>query len=86
MNKILEIDGSAGFRYAWLALTIITAFPAFVTAQIGINMDYSPPDSSAILDLKSTTQGFLTPRMTQAERDAISNPDLPDRRYSRLLL
>ena len=32
------------------------------------------PDDSAILDLSSTTQGFLLPRMNEVQRDAISNP------------
>jgi hypothetical protein len=32
------------------------------------------PDSSAILDLESTSQGVIFPRMTTAERNAIANP------------
>jgi len=32
------------------------------------------PDQSAILDLSSSTKGFLTPRMTQAQRDLILTP------------
>lgn len=32
------------------------------------------PDSKAILDLTSTTKGFLLPRMTEVQRDAISSP------------
>jgi len=32
------------------------------------------PDASSILDLKSTTKGLLTPRMTTTQRDAISSP------------
>ena len=32
------------------------------------------PDTSAVLDVSSTTQGFLPPRMTQTQRDAIHNP------------
>jgi PKD repeat protein len=32
------------------------------------------PNPSAILDLTSSTAGFLPPRMTTAKRDAISNP------------
>jgi hypothetical protein len=45
------------------------------TAQsVAINNDGSIANASAILDLKSTTKGFLTPRMTQAQRDLINNP------------
>ena len=43
-------------------------------AQIGINSDNSVPDPSAMLDVSSIESGFLTPRMTQAQRDAIANP------------
>lgn len=32
------------------------------------------PDSSARLEVSATNKGFLTPRMTSAERSAISNP------------
>ena len=41
-------------------------------AQVGINT--STPDASAALDVESTTGGFLPPRMTQEQREAISNP------------
>jgi len=34
----------------------------------------STPDNSAKLDVSSTTQGFLPPRMTETQRDAISSP------------
>lgn len=32
------------------------------------------PDADAILDLQSTTKGFLPPRMTTGQRDAIVTP------------
>lgn len=32
------------------------------------------PDASSALDISSTSQGFLPPRMTQAQRDAITSP------------
>ena len=41
---------------------------------IAVNGDGADPDASAILDVKSTTKGFLAPRMTLAQRDAIVTP------------
>ena len=41
---------------------------------IAINTDASTADSSAILDVKSTSKGLLIPRVTKAQRDAIVNP------------
>jgi hypothetical protein len=43
-------------------------------AQVGINTDGTDPDASAMLDIKSTTQGVLFPRMTTTERQLISAP------------
>ncbi|MCF8234645.1 MAG: hypothetical protein K9G67_06695 [Bacteroidales bacterium] len=43
-------------------------------AQVAINKDGSEPDASAMLDVQSTEKGMLVPRMTEAERDAISDP------------
>lgn len=34
------------------------------------------PDSSALLQLNSTTQGFLPPRMTTSERESIGSPSI----------
>ncbi|MEM7374256.1 MAG: DUF1566 domain-containing protein [Bacteroidota bacterium] len=44
------------------------------TEGVSINSDGSNPDPSAMLDVKSTTKGFLGPRMTTVQRNAISNP------------
>ena len=41
-------------------------------AQVGINTEN--PDPSAVLELESTSQGFLPPRMTADQRDAIVSP------------
>ncbi|MCP4439721.1 MAG: hypothetical protein GY810_12325, partial [Aureispira sp.] len=41
---------------------------------VGINTDNSNPDASAILDVKSTTQGVLVPRMTEVQKTAIPVP------------
>ena len=43
-------------------------------AQVAVNTDGSEPDASAMLDVQSTEKGMLVPRMTEAERDAISDP------------
>ena len=43
-------------------------------AQVGINYDNSAPDSSAGLDVKSINWGFLPPRMSTSQRDAIPLP------------
>ncbi|NCN95478.1 MAG: hypothetical protein GW917_02020, partial [Bdellovibrionales bacterium] len=39
-----------------------------------IGVGTASPSSSAILDIASTTQGFLPPRMTTAQKNAISSP------------
>lgn len=50
----------------------------FLTSSVGIGGNYASAsggsDASAILAVSSTTQGFLPPRMTQAQRDAITTP------------
>jgi hypothetical protein len=55
--------------FTLLAAVLLTAT---TYAQIGINTE--TPDASAALDITSTTGGLLIPRMTAAERDAITSP------------
>ena len=45
---------------------------AVLHAQVGINT--TSPNPSAALDIVSTTQGILIPRMTTVQKTAISNP------------
>ncbi len=46
--------------------------PNYFAGSVGIGA--TDPNDSAILDLASTTQGLLAPRMSEAERDAIGTP------------
>ncbi len=60
MNKIITI------------LVFIMALTTSVQAQVGIGT--SSPDASAALDVSSTDKGFLMPRMTTVQREAIASP------------
>ena len=55
--------------FTLLAAALLTAT---TFAQVGINIE--TPDASAALDITSTTGGLLVPRMTAAQRDAITTP------------
>ena len=55
-----------------ILLVAIFTIPFAVRAQVGIGV--SSPDSSAALDITSTNKGLLAPRLTTAQRTAISNP------------
>ena len=57
-----------------LILLAIFTTVATTAQSVGINDDGSAANASAILDLKSTTQGFLPPRMTGAQRATITSP------------
>ena len=61
-----------------LVLSLIFYFSLFtfhLFAQgVGINTTGAAADHSALLDLSSTTQGLLVPRMTSGQRDAITSP------------
>jgi hypothetical protein len=57
-----------------LFTAILLLFSNILPAQVGINADNSAPNGSAMLDVKSTSKGFLPPRMTRTERNAIASP------------
>jgi hypothetical protein len=56
------------------AFLFFSLFANVTIAQVSINTDATPPDPSAMLDVKSAAKGILIPRMTLAERDAIVTP------------
>ncbi|MBS1511185.1 MAG: hypothetical protein JST86_10105 [Bacteroidetes bacterium] len=47
--------------------------PVIMKAQVGIGTN--TPKASAVLDVTSTTKGFLPPRMTQVQMNAVNNPE-----------
>lgn len=55
-----------------ILLIALTSFNSLVVAQVGIGT--LSPDPSAMLEVNSTEKGMLAPRMTSAQRMAISNP------------
>jgi len=58
------------FRNLLFAVSILFATP--IMAQVGIGT--TMPDASSLLDMTSTSKGLLTPRMTTAQRTAITSP------------
>ena len=57
-----------------IALILIIGFiQGTLTAQVAINNDGSPPDSSAMLDIQGTTGGLLIPRLTSYNRSLLTN-------------
>ena len=55
--------------FTFLAAVVLTA-STFAQVVSGTTI----PNPSAALDITSTTQGLLPPRMTAAQRNSISNP------------
>ena len=70
MGQIIYTKVSLSLLIAFLAIMI--SHP--IHAQVGIGT--TSPDASAVLDIQSSSndKGILIPRMTQAQRNAISSP------------
>ncbi len=56
------------------SVLLILGIHGLLYAQVGINTDGSAPDPNAMLDVKSTTKGFLPPRMTTGQMNGIITP------------
>ena len=57
-----------------ITVIVLMLFTVLSYAQVGINI--AIPNASAALDVTSTSLGFLPPRMTAVQRDAITSPAL----------
>ena len=55
-----------------LSITVLLSTALASNAQVGVGT--ASPDASSVLEVQSTTQGMLTPRMTSTQREAISTP------------
>ncbi|HET6400477.1 MAG TPA: hypothetical protein VFH95_03675 [Candidatus Kapabacteria bacterium] len=67
------------FAIRWVMILVVSSFilhnsslPAMAQGNVGIGT--TAPDASALLDLTSTSRGLLIPRMTEAQKLAISSP------------
>ena len=61
-------------KYKLLFSATAFLFSLFSVAQVAVNTDGTPANASAMLDVKSTTRGFLPPCLTAAQRGAIASP------------
>lgn len=57
-----------------IALLVGILSHLFLWSQNNVGINTNTPDSSAILHLESNDKGFLPPRMTDVEMNAINNP------------
>lgn len=58
-----------------ILLPVLLLFATAAGAQgVAIGNDNTPPDASAMLDIRSDSKGLLIPRLTQAQRNAIATP------------
>ena len=55
-------------------LAFIFLHTLLLAQSVSINTDGSVANSSALLDVKSTTKGLLIPRMSKTEKNAITSP------------
>ena len=68
----IDNDDADKFKIGTAALETNTAITIDASQNVGIGT--ASPNAAAVLEASSTTKGFLPPRMTQAQRNAIVSP------------
>ena len=61
------------FKISFVLITSLVSRHCY-SQSASINNNAAAADSSAMLDVSSTTKGMLIPRMTAQQKNAISNP------------
>ena len=61
-------------KFIIFTAAVLLGIQSFAQEGVAINATGTSADNSAMLDVSSTTKGFLPPRLTEAQRDAIVNP------------
>ncbi len=72
MNQILPHFLSKRVSYIFCTMMLTCCFLQITHAQIGIGT--TSPDESSIVDVQSTTQGFLPPRLTKVRMSSMPSP------------
>jgi hypothetical protein len=74
-RSIFTVNKNAGkMKKTFLLFALFLPIVTIVAQSVAINTDGAAAHTSAALDIKSTDKGMLVPRMTTAQRTAISNP------------
>lgn len=60
--------------FVWFILSLLCLLFSIQLFAQSVGIGTSTPNAAALLDVTSTTKGMLIPRMTQAQRDAITSP------------
>lgn len=61
-------------KYLLLLMILVLGANTLSAQGVAVSATATTPDASAILDVNSTAKGFLPPRMTTVQRDAIASP------------
>jgi hypothetical protein len=75
-NGILDSGTSAGNTPYWNGTNWVVNNSNIYNNGASVGVGTNAPNASSKLEISSTTQGFLMPRMTLLQRNAISSPSI----------